>query len=156
MPPPPSKIAIPTPLPHPLPAPLLTSLTNVLLATSAINPILRTLTTECQNAKWQDAVKARIRQMLKEEGYIDKAEILRVLVREARGLEDEGEEEEEDDDDDDEGDGVKRGTKNGKAGESKIDVRVPEKAVSEGTKIVKAELEKVVEIEPEVVDFWSS
>lgn len=94
--------------------------------------------------------------MLKEEGYIDKAEILRVLVREARGLEDEGEEEEEDDDDDDEGDGVKRGTKNGKAGESKIDVRVPEKAVSEGTKIVKAELEKVVEIEPEVVDFWSS
>ena len=151
MPPPPSKIAIPTPLPHPLPAPLLTSLTNALLATSAINPILRTLTTECQNAKWQDAVKARIRQMLKEEGYIDKAEILRVLVREARGLE-----EEEEDDDDDEGDGVKRGTKNGKAGESKIGVRVPEKAVSEGTKIVKAELEKVVEIEPEVVDFWSS
>lgn len=90
--------------------------------------------------------------MLKEEGYIDKAEILRVLVREARGLEDEGEEEE----DGDEGDGVKRGIKNGKAGESKIGVRVPEKAVSEGTKIVKAELEKVVEIEPEVVDFWSS
>ena len=90
--------------------------------------------------------------MLKNEEYVDKAEMLRVLVREARGLEEEG----EDDESEDEGDGVERGTKNGKGGEGKIDVRVPEKAVSEGARIVKGVLEKVVEIEPEVVDFWSS
>ena len=88
--------------------------------------------------------------MLKDEGYIDKAEMLRVLVRAARGLnEEEG--------DDDEGDGgVQKGRKDGKGGEERIDVRVPEKAVSEGVKVVKGYLEKVVEVEPEVVDFWSS
>ena len=102
---------------------------------------------------WQDAVKARIMQMLKNEGYVDKAEILRVLVREVRGLE---EEEEDGDDDDEREDEVQRGRKDGKGGEGKIDVRVPEKAVSEGAKIVKGVLEKVVEVEPEVVDFWSS
>ena len=139
------KIKIPTPLPTPLPPPLLTSITNALVTTNAINPILRTLTTECQKTKWQDAVKARIMQMLKEEGYVNKAEVLRVLVREARGIEEE-----------DEGDGVQKGRKEGKGGDGKIDVRVPEKAVSEGAKIVKGYLEKVVEVEPEVVDFWSS
>lgn len=92
--------------------------------------------------------------MLKNEGYVDKAEMLRVLVREARGLPEE--EEGEDDDDDDERDGVQRGRQNGKGVEEKIDVRVPEKAVSEGARIVKGALEKVVEVEPEVVDFWSS
>ena len=91
-------------------------------------------------------------QMLKEEGYVDKAEVLRVLVREARGIE----EEDEGDYDDDEGDGVQKGRKEAKGGDGKIDVRVPEKAVSEGAKIVKGYLEKVVEVEPEVVDFWSS
>ena len=93
-------------------------------------------------------------QMLKNEGYVDKAEILRVLVREARGLEEE--EEDGDDDDDEREDEVQRGMKDGKGGEGRIDVRVPEKAVIEGAKIVKGVLEKVVEVEPEVVDFWSS
>ncbi|KAK0507920.1 hypothetical protein JMJ35_009809 [Cladonia borealis] len=147
------KVPIPTPLPTPLPAPLLTTLTTALLTANAIPPILRTLTLECQKAKWQDAVKARIMQMLKDEGYVDKAEMLRVLVREARGLEEEGEGE----GDDDGGDGgVQKGRKDGKGGEGRIDVRVPEKAVSEGVKVVKGYLEKVVEVEPEVVDFWSS
>ena len=94
--------------------------------------------------------------MLKNEGYVDKAEILRVLVREARGLEGEEGEGDDDGEGEDEGDGVQEGRKNGKGGEGKIDVRVPEKAVSEGAKIVKGVLEKVVEVEPEVVDFWSS
>ena len=156
MPPPQPKITIPTPLPTPLPPPLLTSLTNALLTANAITPILRTLTTECEKAKWQDAVKARIMQMFKNEEYVDKAEMLRVLVREARGLEEEGEDDEREDEGEDEGDDVQRGTKNGKGGEGRIDVRVPEKAVSEGARIVKGVLEKVVEIEPEVVDFWSS
>lgn len=90
--------------------------------------------------------------MLKEEGYIDKAEVMRVLVREARGLEDGDEEEEEE--------GGERGERGeeGKGGrkEGKIDVRVPEKAVQEGVRVLKGFLEGVVEIEPEVVDFWSS
>ena len=94
--------------------------------------------------------------MFKNEEYVDKAEMLRVLVREARGLEEEGEDDEREDEGEDEGDDVQRGTKNGKGGEGRIDVRVPEKAVSEGARIVKGVLEKVVEIEPEVVDFWSS
>ena len=159
MTPPQPKITIPTPLPTPLPPPLLASLTSALLTANAITPILRTLTTECQKAKWQDAVKARIMQMLKDEGFVDKAEMLRVLVREARGLEEEEEDGDDDDDDereDDGGNGVQKGMKDGKGGEGRIDVRVPEKAVSEGAKIVKGVLEKVVEVEPEVVDFWSS
>ncbi len=94
--------------------------------------------------------------MLKNEEYVDKAEILRVLVREARGLEEEGEDDEREDDGEDEGDGAKMGMTNGKKGEGRIYVRVPEKAVSEGARIVKGVLEKVVEIEPEVVDFWNS
>ena len=92
-------------------------------------------------------------QMLKSGECVDQVEMLRVLVREARGLE---EDEREDEKDDGEGEGVKGGMKSGKGGEGKIDVRVPEKAVSEGARIVKGVLEKVVEIEPEVVDFWSS
>ena len=148
-----NKITIPTPLPTPLSPPLLTSLTNALLTANAITPILRTLTTECQKAKWQDAVKARIMQMLKNEEYVDRAEMLRVLVREARGLEEEGE---EDNEREDEGDDGQKVTRNENGGEGRIDVRVPEKAVSEGAKIVKGVLEKVVEVEPEVVDFWSS
>lgn len=91
--------------------------------------------------------------MLKNEEYVDRAEMLRVLVREARGLEEEGE---EDNEREDEGDDGQKVTRNENGGEGRIDVRVPEKAVSEGAKIVKGVLEKVVEVEPEVVDFWSS
>ncbi len=94
--------------------------------------------------------------MLKSGECGDKTEMLRVLVREARGLEEEEGDDEGEDEGGVEGDDVKKGIENGEGGEGKIDVRVPEKAVSEGSRIVKGVLAKVVEVEPEVVDFWSS
>lgn len=80
-----------------------------------------------------------------------------MIVREARGVDEEGEE-----DDDGDGRGHKEGGKgrgvnggeNGKGEEEKVDIRIPEKAVAEAATVVKGVLEKKVELEPEGKGFW--
>ncbi len=72
-----------------------------------------------------------------------------VVVREARGVEDDDEDEEEED-------GINgRGKDKEKEGNAdKIDIRVPEKAVTEAAKVVKGALETKVELEAEGKGFW--
>ena len=77
-----------------------------------------------------------------------------VVVREARGIVEEEEEEE--------GEG-QRGKKEekGKGGrdgegedEERVDIRIPEEAVTEAAKVVRGVLETKVELEPEGKGFW--
>ncbi len=69
-----------------------------------------------------------------------------VVVREARGVEDDDEEEED-------GRG-KDEVKEKEGNADKIDIRVPEQAVNEAVKVVKDALETKVELEKEGKGFW--
>lgn len=72
-----------------------------------------------------------------------------MVVREARGVEEEEEGYE--------GQGGKEmgmnGGRNGEGGE-KVDIRIPEKAVTAAAEVVKGVLEDKVELEPEGKGFW--
>jgi len=156
----PAPVLVPTFPDFPLDEPLRQDLQAALVRGRAVSPISKALNTECKNAGWQDAVKARVMQMLRSGDFENRQQLVRAIVREARGLpaEDEGGE--------DgllgvkgEGKGRERGTgygnKGGKGREKAVDIRIPEKATVEATRVVRETLDKVVEIEPEK-DFWSS
>lgn len=70
-------------------------------------------------------------------------EVMDVIVREARGV--------EDDDDAARGDGKGKGKGKGKEGER---IQVPKEAIAEATEMVREKLEGRVEIEDEGKDFW--
>lgn len=75
-------------------------------------------------------------------------ELVRVVVEEARGVQEEEEEE-----DGEEGRGKVKEEKEGISGK-KVDIKIPEKAVVEAAKVVRGVLETKVELEPEGKGFW--
>ena len=103
-------------------------------------------------------MKQRSLQLLKSKEYWKWEDLVGVIVREARGVA----EEEEEGDDDDEGQGVEeKGIKKGGGGGGhdgedggKVDIRIPEKAITEASKVVTGVLEKKVELEPEGKGYW--
>jgi hypothetical protein len=156
----PAPVLVPTFPDFPLDEPLRQDLQSALVRGRAVSLISKALNIECKNAGWQDAVKARVMQMLKSGDFENRQQLVQAIVKEARGLpaEDEGGE--------DgllsvkgEGKGRERGTGYGnkgvERGEKAVDIRIPEKATVEATRVVRETLDKVVEIEPEK-DFWSS
>lgn len=148
-------ILIPRTPTSPLDPTLRTSLQAAILNPQTIKTLRNTLETETQADAWQEKVKQRTLQLLEQKEYRQWEDLLGVIVREARGVE------ELDDDDDDDADGDYRegkGKRN-EAGkderEQKVDIRVPEKAIAEASKVVKGALEeKEVELEPEGKGFW--
>ena len=99
-------------------------------------------------------MRQRTQQLLKSREYWKWEDLVGVIVREARGVE----EEEEDDDDDGELEqgGKGKGMKGGRnsEGAKRVDIRFPEKAVTEAAKVVKGVLGTKVELEPEGKGFW--
>ena len=103
-------------------------------------------------------MKQRTLQLLERKGYWKWEDLVGVIVREARGVE---EEEEEGGDGEVEreveGEGKGKGNEAEEGGGGRgqrVDVRVPEKAVTEAAKVVRGVLEKKVELEPEGKGFW--
>ncbi|KAL6721658.1 hypothetical protein ACLMJK_000762 [Lecanora helva] len=140
-------LTIPHPLPHPLPPTLLTDLTTLLVRSDTIPHLLTTLETSCAQAGWQDRVRARVLELLRntdDSGVKSIKELTDLIVREARG----GEKEEEGREG--EGGGKGKGRDEGEKG-----IRVPKKAVEEGTRIVRGVLEGRVVVQAEV-DFWAT
>lgn len=98
-------------------------------------------------------MKQRTLQLLERKEYRQWEDLLGVIVREARGVE------EQEEDDDADGEYREGKGKRNEAGrderEQKVDIRVPEKAIAEASKVVKGALEeKEVELEPEGKGFW--
>ena len=103
-------------------------------------------------------MKLRTLQLLQSREYWKWEDLVGVVVGEARGLGDEEEEEEEEGWGGGRGKGKGRrvdgGRGDGEGGEEKVDIRIPERAVTEAAKVVKGVLEKRVELEPEGKGFW--
>ena len=98
-------------------------------------------------------MKQRTLQLLKSREYWKWEDLVGVIVREARGVDEEEVEEEVGH----EGQGGKEtgmnGRRNGGGGEE-VDIRIPEKAVTAAAEVVKGVLEEKVEFEPEGKGFW--
>ena len=78
-----------------------------------------------------------------------------VVVREARGIVEEAEEEEEEEGEGRRGEKEEKGNGGGEGeDEERVDIRIPEKAVTEAAKVVRGVLETKVELEPEGKGFW--
>lgn len=147
-------ILIPRTPTSPLDPSLRTSLQDAVLTPKTIKTLRKTLETETQAAEWQEKVKQRTLQLLESREYWKWEDLVGMIVREARGVE---EEEEEEEVVDDEGQGDKEkgvnGGRNGE-GEEKVDIRMPEKAIAEAATVVKGVLDQRVELEPEGKGFW--
>ncbi|KAL2049426.1 hypothetical protein ABVK25_010330 [Lepraria finkii] len=146
-------LLIPRDIPTPLPDDLRQDIRAALVRERAIKNILKALKTECGKAGWEDALKARVNQLLRSGEFKSRADLVGVLVREARGLSVAEEEEEGEERGDWEGE-VEGRDVNG--GEKLVDIKIPEKAIAEGAKVVREVLEKVGELEPEAKDFWDT
>lgn len=153
-----SPILIPRTPTSPLDPTLRASLQDAILKPKTIKILRKTLETETKAAEWQERVKQRTLQLLERKGYWKWEDLVGVIVREARGVE---EEEEEGGDGEVEreveGEGKGKGNEAEEGGGGRgqrVDVRVPEKAVTEAAKVVRGVLEKKVELEPEGKGFW--
>ena len=151
---PPTPLLIPRDIPTPLPDDLRQDIRAALVRERAIKNILKALKTEGGKAGWEDALKARVNQLLRSGEFKSRADLVGVIVQEARGLpvaeEEEGEERES---------GKVKGKGRGrdvKGGEKLVDIKIPDKAIAEGTKAVRGVLEKLGELEPEAKDFWDT
>lgn len=131
---PPTKIIVPNPPPSPLSASLRNDTTSALFSqTKAIPNLQKTLLAECEKSGWLDAVRERSLQLLREDEGRGGKDVVALLVDEARGGKSTG-------------DVVKGGeAKNG--GREMVDVKMPERAVKEGTRVVRDALEGIVEFE---------
>lgn len=130
------KIYVSNPPPSPLPTSLRNDITSALFSqTQAIPALQKTLLSQCEKAGWLDAVRKRSLQLLREDegrGYRD---VVAILVGEARG-----------------GKSTDDVVKSGEArdgGREVVDVKVPEKAVNGGARIVSDALEGIVQFEGE-------
>lgn len=115
-------------------------------------------------------MKLRTLQLLESREFWKWEDLVGVVVREARSVEDEEVEEErgegrglgkrgEGGEGKGKGEGIDGGGWDGEGrekdeGGEKVDIRIPEKAVTEAAKLVKGVLEKKVELEPEGKGFW--
>lgn len=141
-------ILIPRTPTSPLDPALHTSLQDAILNPKTIKTLRKTLETETQAAEWQERVKRRTLQLLESREYWKWEDLAGVIVREARGVEEEGDEDGAD------GKGLNGGQNREGEGEGKVDIRIPENAITEAAKVVKGVLEKKVELEPEGKGFW--
>ncbi len=135
---PPTKINVPYLPPSPLPASLREDITSALFSqTEAIPTLQKTLLSECEKGGWLDAVRERSLQLLREDegrGYED---VMAILVNEARGQGEGGKST---------GDAAKNGE--ARAGRRQVvDVKMSERAVNEGARVIKDALEGIVEFE---------
>ncbi|KAK3166660.1 hypothetical protein OEA41_009785 [Lepraria neglecta] len=152
--PPPTPLLIPRDIPTPLPDDLRQDIRAALVRERAIKNILKALKTECGKAGWEDALKARVNQLLRSGEFKSRADLVGAIIREAKGLPVAEEEEGEDR----EGGKVKgKGRGRDVKGEEKlVDIKIPDKAIAEGAKVVRGVLEKVGELEPEAKGFWDT
>lgn len=155
----PTPILIPASPDFPLNDTLRHDLQSALVRDNAVTSISNALSTECEKAGWQDAVKMRVMQILKSGEVESRQELVKAIVREARDIpiKDEGAmvgEKEKGEGKGKTGERVEgNGSKGTKGGEKAVDIKMPNTAVTEAVKAVRDTLEKVVEIEPEK-GFW--
>ena len=101
-------------------------------------------------------MKQRTLQLLASREYWKHEDLVAVVVREARGV-DEGEGEgEEGEGEEGDGEGKGGGKEEGKDGgeRGKVDIRIPERAVTGAAVVVKRVLGEKVELEAEGKGFW--
>lgn len=137
----PRVVVIPSNPPSPIPSDLRTALTTALLATSAVQNIHQTLLSSCTSTGWLDKAGERAVQLLKNGECATYDEVMDVLIAEARGKACSEEIE-----------GIPRrrinnGISHGKGKQKELDIRVPERTIAEGVKVVKEALDRVVKIE---------
>ncbi|KAL9640441.1 MAG: hypothetical protein Q9164_000260 [Protoblastenia rupestris] len=151
----PPKILIPTDPPSPLDPSVRSDLFSALIRQNTIKDLHKTLNNECQTAGWQQKVQERILQLLRTGEVKNMKELEDAIVSEALGREDKG-----DEISDEEGDGGDEADQNNTTREKPrkrikvndgaiIPIKLPEKAITAGTKIVRATLEDAVEVEVE-------
>lgn len=135
---PPTTINVPYPPPSPLSASLRNDITSALFSqTEAIPTLQKTLLAACEKEGWLDAVRERSLQLLREDEGRGYREVMAILVDEARG----------------QGEGGKSTGDAAKKGEARVgrrevvDVKMPERAVNEGARVVRDALEGIVEVE---------
>ncbi|EON70038.1 hypothetical protein W97_09306 [Coniosporium apollinis CBS 100218] len=132
-----NKITLPaTSTPVPLPPTLHSTLLSALLAQPAAVPRIQSaISHELAAAGWTTALRTRIAQLLRNGDCATYEELMARVLREARG--DAGGQNGFN------GHGGENG--DGEAGE-RVEIKIPEKAVKEGVKAVRRELEAVCEV----------
>lgn len=135
---PPARVIVTDPPPSPLSNDLRNELIGALFSqTKAIPDLQQALLAECEKSGWLSAIRERATQLIKEDDNRDHNDIVRMIVEEARQQ------------------GVRNHARQGvrKPGNSTaqdpavVDVRMPEQAVQEGTKIIRGAFDGIVEIE---------
>lgn len=152
----PTPVLVPASPDFPLDDTLRRDLQNALTRENTVPLISTALNVECEKAGWQDALKARVIQMLKSGEFENRQELVGAIVREARGLCVE-ENEAGEAPFSGKGKGSKENKGIGKKGdprrEKAVDIRIPQNAIAEGVAAVRNTLDKFIEIEPEK-GFW--
>ncbi|KAL2048386.1 hypothetical protein N7G274_000297 [Stereocaulon virgatum] len=150
----PTPLLIPLSPPTPLPTALRLAIKSHLMHANAVPTILEKMNAECAKEGWEEKVRERVKQLVRRGEVRDKGELVRRIVREGRGVVDD-----EDEDEEEEGNGKRRmGEEGGEKEEVVVvvDIRVPEKAVREGGKVVRGGLDRVGELEPQGRDWWDT
>ena len=131
-----TRVRVPHPPPSPLPASLSNDIIGALFShTDAIPSLQQTLLSETEKAGWLDAVRKRSLQLLREDEGRSQRDVMKILVKEARAEETSGLNES----------GLNTSSKTGE--QEAVDVRIPQKAVKEGTRVVRDALADVVAFE---------
>ncbi|KAF1815365.1 hypothetical protein P152DRAFT_446438 [Eremomyces bilateralis CBS 781.70] len=118
--------------PQPLPADLRASLTSALLAQNSIPRIHQTLSHELASSGWTNALREHVKELLRSGQAQSYGEVMRLVVEGA--LKEEGGKNGEE----------ANGEGNGVA-QAEV-IKIPEKAVKEGLRVVRKELERVCEV----------
>ncbi|KAI9741996.1 MAG: hypothetical protein M1834_000385 [Cirrosporium novae-zelandiae] len=125
-----------------LPPALRTQLNTALLTTHTIDTLQITLLTSLQQTGWAERVRARALQLLRSGECTNYGEVMSRVCEEVRGeLDGTGSQMKQ-----------RRQSMNGNGGENnnssgKVDIKIPEKVVKDGIRVVKEALEEVVDIE---------
>lgn len=149
--------------PSPLTSDLRSDLTSVLLSTSAIQDLHTILLSSCQSSGWLDAVRERALQLLRNGECRTYGEVMEVLVREVRrrtsddvkqprGVLGVGQQENNGFASSDRVNGSDKGrdgtgdSTSRSASQKQVDIRIPEKVIREGTKVLREALDKTIGI----------
>jgi len=120
-----------------MPASLRNDITSALFSqTEAIPTLQKTLLSECEKGGWLDAVRERSLQLLREDEGRAYMDVLVMMVDEARGHGEGGKST---------GEAAKSGRVRG--GRREVDVKMPERGVNEGARVVRDALEGIVAFE---------
>ena len=119
----------------PLPNSLRSSVNAALLANNAVPAIQSALLHECQASGFATAVRARAVDLLRSGDATTYADVLREIMAEVRGASADG------------GDAAALRNGEGGAEGSERKLKVPQRVIEEGVKVVRAALETCVDIE---------